>query len=283
MIYSIDLTKFTENIKYLKQVSFKLAERVTIIEQYLSTLTERVTKGGVIVNGAFTVEKISPVYVTEAQLIDVYNNVPQILLKSSIIVELTADSFYHEQDDETICLEKDKNGKYWIIPTDKDTFWLVPSVDIRLNIYKLKTVRSLFNFCGDFPASDSNIVLIQPARMSILPNGQKWKLEEKGSLSFYNHHPTFTLSTKLVENLIEPDTVNTFLQEVQENYKKLELEIQQISEERNQFYSELKKYQADYQQLEAKFQRIYQERADISLQMDLIKMRLDLIEIQQSK
>jgi chromosome segregation ATPase len=141
-------------------------------------------------------------------------------------------------------------------------------------------VRSLFNFCGDFPTSDSNIVLIQPARMSILPNGQKWKLEEKGSLSFYNHHPTFTLSTKLVENLIEPDTVNTFLQEFQENYKKLELEIQQISEERNQFYSELKKYQADYQQLEAKFQHIYQEREEISLQMDLIKMRLDLIEIQ---
>jgi septal ring factor EnvC (AmiA/AmiB activator) len=91
------------------------------------------------------------------------------------------------------------------------------------------------------------------------------------------------LSARLITDLTEPEVVNHSRQESQEKHQGLELEIHKLSEECNQFSAQLKKSQADYQQLELKFQQIYQERGELFSQIDLMKMRLDLLEIQQSK
>lgn len=90
MNFKDDLIRRVKRLQQIVEQNF--APRITNIENYLSTLTERVQNGSVIVTGAFTTEKITPLDISEPELIEVYNNVPKVLLKNSIIAELTAKS-----------------------------------------------------------------------------------------------------------------------------------------------------------------------------------------------
>jgi hypothetical protein len=116
--------------------------------------------------------------------VQVYNDVPKVLLKNSIIAELTAKSYREDRNNEPIFLEHDENGKYWIIVSNQNNIFLVPSINIKLHIHKLKTVAKLFDFHGETASLDTNFMLTKPAKVSSLPNGKEWKLEEKGILEF---------------------------------------------------------------------------------------------------
>lgn len=309
--------KFNE----LRQLCYQnFAVRITAIENYLSTLSDRVVDGSVIVNGAFGSEKISPVNISESELVQVYNDVPKVLFKNSMITELTSKSYRDEN--EPIFLENDESGKYWIITTDRDKFFLVPSINIKSNIYKLKTVEKLFDFCGDTPSAESHFILLKPAKVSSQSSGKQWKLEERGILEFNN--PFLQLPLELEANILEfPDIqINTedsnleikkmakqlddlmleFKQSQQERNKlesqiddlrfefkqsqkereKLELQIEQLSDRFNDLNVKLNQSQQDGKMLESQINKIPILRDFVYLQIDLLKVRLDSLEDRNS-
>jgi len=309
--------KFNE----LRQLCYQnFAVRITAIENYLSTLSDRVVDGSVIVNGAFESEKISPVNISESELVQVYNDVPKVLFKNSIITELTSKSYRDEN--EPIFLENDENGKYWIITTDRDKFFLVPSINIKSNIYKLKTVKKLFYFCGDTPSVESHFILVKPAKVSSQSSGKQWKLAERGILEFNN--PFLQLPLELEANILEfPDIQinaedsNLEIQKVakqlddlrlefqqsqqernklelqiddlrlefnqsQQERKRLESQIEQFSDRFNDLNVKLNQSQQDGKMLKSQINKITVLRDFVYLQIDLVKVRLDSLEDRKS-
>ncbi|MFM5981367.1 MAG: hypothetical protein ACKO9I_12560 [Sphaerospermopsis kisseleviana] len=223
-------------IKQLEQIiEQNLTPRITNIENYLSTLTEKVQTGSVIVTGAFTTEKITPLNISELELIEVYNNVPKVLLKNSIIAELTAKSYREDNQNQPVLLEKDENGKYWIIVSNQNNIFLLPSMNIKLHIHKLKTVEKLFDFRGITPTVDTHFLLIKPARVSSLPSGKEWKLLEKGILEFTND-----ISGVSFRSYLDIDEQQN---QVKKNLEKNNLEIEKINNELDELKLHLQQLQ----------------------------------------
>ncbi|MBD2145664.1 hypothetical protein H6F45_10760 [Sphaerospermopsis sp. FACHB-1194] len=222
-----------------------LTPRITNIENYLSTLTEKVQTGSVIVTSAFTTEKITPLNISELELIEVYNNVPKVLLKNSIIAELTAKSYREDNQNQPVLLEKDENGKYWIIVSNQNNIFLLPSINIKLHIHKLKTVEKLFDFRGITPTVDTHFLLIKPARVSSLPSGKEWKLLEKGILEFTNDISGVSFRSYLdideqqnqVKNNLEKN--NLELEKINNELDELKLHLQQLQEVNKNLPSQL--------------------------------------------
>ncbi|GCL35227.1 hypothetical protein SR1949_03190 [Sphaerospermopsis reniformis] len=233
-------------IKQLEQIiEQNLTPRITNIENYLSTLTEKVQTGSVIVTSAFTTEKITPLNISELELIEVYNNVPKVLLKNSIIAELTAKSYREDNQNQPVLLEKDENGKYWIIVSNQNNIFLLPSINIKLHIHKLKTVEKLFDFRGITPTVDTHFLLIKPARVSSLPSGKEWKLLEKGILEFTNDISGVSFRSYLdideqqnqVKNNLEKN--NLELEKINNELDELKLHLQQLQEVNKNLPSQL--------------------------------------------
>jgi hypothetical protein len=225
-------------IKRLHQIiEQNLAPRITNIETYLSTLTERVQNGSVIVTGNLQTEQITPLNISESELVQVYNDVPKVLLKNSIIAELTAKSYREDRNNEPIFLENDENGKYWIIVSNQNNIFLLPSINIKLHIHKLKTVEKLFYFHGDTAALDTQFILTKPAKVSTLPNGKEWKLEEKGILEFSDPFSQFKFEVPDFQEFKEDHHV-----EIQKIYQKLDgltLQLEQFQQERINLASQI--------------------------------------------
>jgi hypothetical protein len=292
-------------IKQLQQIiQQNLAPRITSIENYLSTLTEKVQNGSVIVTGAFTAEKITPLNISESELIEVYNNVPKVLLKNSIIAELTAKSYREDNPNQLVLLEKDENGKYWIIVSNQNNIFLLPSINIKLHIHKLKTVAKLFDFRGITPTVDTHFLLIKPARVSSLPNGKEWKLLEKGILEFTNHVSGVSFRShldtdeqenqvkkNLQKNNLEIEKINNQLHDVklhlenlqQENLAlKSQLNLSEIKDNQANTNLEILRINKQLNEVKLELEKFYQEQQNLDSQIKNIQIVKDSADLQDT-
>ncbi len=164
------------------------------IESHLNSLTDSLQKGEFPVNikkitqvfdAVVTIDRL-PIDVPAFKFVDLYNDLPNILIGYAIDATLSDES-YREPDVSQITFERLERGTYWIFPTDRigiqGAAWLVPNP---LKDIKIDRHKSL-NFSFDIDSSsDSNmLVLIKPALVKILPNSERltWKLTERGELS----------------------------------------------------------------------------------------------------
>ncbi len=221
-------TKFDElcrNVDYLKKVFLNIAERVTKLEYFMSSLDEKNNRDWLEVTESLELFSINSINnISEYKLVEIYNDIPQILENNAIPVDLTAKSF-RSQTTESILVEKNQDGKYWIISVDKNTFWLLPSINIKINIHKIKTVKTLFEISGDSTSRDTKFILIKPAKFSILPNGKEWKLEAQGMLEFYSPSASSLLETEL--------------EATKQERNELMFQVQKMEEEREIIFSQL--------------------------------------------
>ena len=200
--------------------------RIEKIESYLSAADAR-NNGPVMVTGAFNTEKIIPVNISEEEIIEVYNEVPSVLLRNSIVTGLTEVSYREYSGDQPIILQPDDYGKYWLIVSDEDNIFVIPSIEVKSYIYRLKSMAKVFDFQGDSPSTDNYYLLIKPARFQVLPSGREWKLEEKGVLEFTNRAGKGSLAKSLHKS-------------IQNNQTNTNLEISKIHQELNEIKSQLK-------------------------------------------
>jgi prefoldin subunit 5 len=301
-----------KKIEHLKQICYQnFAPRITNIENYLSTITERVQNGSVIVTGAFTTEKITPLNISETELIEVYNNVPKVLLKNSIIAELTTKSYREDNQNQPILLEKDEYGKYWVIVCDKKNIFLTPSINIKFHIHKLKTVEKIFDFRGVKPLVDTHFLLIKPAKVQSLPNGKEWKLLEKGILEFTNHIFSVSFQSHLDTELQEGHNseikkINTQLNyfqlqleqlredntnlksqlnitEIKDNQANTNVEILKIHKQLQQIKSELEEFDKNHHSLQLQINNLSTVKDGNDFQdIDIIKQQIELFSLVQN-
>ncbi|MFL0603990.1 MULTISPECIES: hypothetical protein [Cylindrospermopsis] len=232
--------------------------RIQKIESYLSTADAR-NNGPVMVTGACNMEKIIPVNISEEEIIEVYNEVPGVLLRNSIVTQLT-DASYRDGD-QPIILQPDDYGKYWLIVSDEDNIFVIPSIEVKSYIYRLKSMAKVFDFQGGSPSTDNHYLLIKPARFQTLPSGREWKMEEKGILEFTNHGGKDSLAKSLHKS-------------IQNNQTNTNSEISKIHQELNKIKSQLEHIssQGDWQ---ASISEIRDNQANTNLELMRANQQLD--------
>lgn len=118
------------------------------------------------------------------QVVDLYNNIPQILKPIAINIHLTTKSY--RNSNHGIWLERSPQGKYWLIPTysdeEKSQDFLVPAGDIEVNFAKLKKLNILFDIALDHK-KEYTFFLQEPGQLKLHSSGQVWHLQKKGVLS----------------------------------------------------------------------------------------------------
>ena len=241
-----------------------IVHRIEEIENHLLMLADRVQNDSVMVTGAWKVPKIIPTNISELEIIKVYNDVPKVLFKNSIVTELTEESYREDNRDQSIILEFDQYGKYWLIVSDENNVFVLPAMDIKLHIYKLKSIAKVFDFQGT-PSMENHCLLIKPAKVQSLPSGREWKLEQKGILEFTSN--------------VHQDSLRNFFYTLQDSQANTDLEILKINKQLNQIELQLQEFSQRFQDLQYKLTKMSVDIKDyFDLQVDLLKVRLESLE-----
>lgn len=130
-----------------------------------------------------SIESPAPLSIEESNLARRYNRDMVSFSQQATEVNATEDSLNKLRIGSTsnVIFESKRRGPYWIV-RENGYDYLVPSNHLRLNQHNYKTVEDLFE-CINFKL-DSNFQLVKPARVSPLPGGETWQLEERGILQF---------------------------------------------------------------------------------------------------
>ena len=248
-----DLKNFNE----LSEKLHHLETRLQSLENSPNNLSD--LKNGVRITGAKEVSKISPINISAFKLAEIYNDVPQVLSNSAIEVTLTAES-YRGSASREIVLEKLGNGKYWVIPQDHSNYWLLPKGDLRINIHKLKTVKRLFKIEGEQLEGVNEFILVEPAIVSIMPSGQKWKLERRGILGCGDKSRSSKFQSELELTNNELRRLQGQLEKVDRKQAQLQFEI---NGDRQQLQSQLKQSLQANQYLEDRGEKLSRKVAKL--------------------
>jgi hypothetical protein len=175
-------------VDYLMKVVYFLETKLGSLELSLLELQNispppLPLQGAVQVNGFFAQSHQPKVNLSEEELIELYNNIPQVLNAYAVSVSLTAES-YREETSGKIFFEINASGSYWLLSCESDNCWLVPSVNLKPNIYRVRTLERIFITLGGISADSRDFILEKPARVSRQQNNKLWQLENLGKLEF---------------------------------------------------------------------------------------------------
>ncbi|MDJ0716940.1 MAG: SUMF1/EgtB/PvdO family nonheme iron enzyme [Prochloraceae cyanobacterium] len=206
-----------------------LENRLKLLEQ--SRELEKVSSGkaGIEITGALELPKINRINISASKLVEIYNDCPEVLASNAIKVSLTADS-YRGKTQGQIFLERSGNGNYWVIATEDENYWLLPSVKISFNPHKLKTIELLFE-CQEYQSSSTNeFSLKKSAQVSLLPVIQKWKwkLEERGILDFQNLSGLSDWQSKLNKIKTENSQLQSQIEQLSQEYQQLKSQVDRV-------------------------------------------------------
>ncbi|BAZ43696.1 hypothetical protein NIES4102_06970 [Chondrocystis sp. NIES-4102] len=243
------------------EVIESLLEKLTSLEYNFEELTKSLALGSYPLKLARSIKvaestitpKIVPIPISKSQLITTYNEISALLSGYIIPVTITPDS-YRNSNPENLVLETTIKGNYWAIATVEEQqykYWLVPNSNINFNIYKLKTIESLFELRGNPNSKTADFILQEPAILSLLPNNQQWQLLQPGILFFGNKLQSISPPTSQPENRIDEqqDKIN---KQMLSSLTTLEKTIAQLTSNITQLQAQTeisqKTYQRDRQQ-----------------------------------
>ena len=227
-----------------------LLDKLSSLENNFEELTKSLARGSYPLKLARSIRvaeskitpQITPVAISQAELISTYNEIPSLLLGYINPVSLTPES-YRGENSNGIILETTIKGNYWAIATEENKqykYWLVPNNNLSFNVHQLKTVENLFQLKGDYNSGNSEFVLQEPAIISLLPNNKQWKLLQPGILFFGSNLKSTSLQPKPINVATNESSelkqilssLTAFKTEVEQlNNKVSQLEIQsEISE-----------------------------------------------------
>ena len=231
------------------------SERIEDLENKLSDLVQCLAQGyyptklvsAVRVTRALEIKKIKSLKVSVEELIDVYNNVPNILANNAVTVSVETKT----NNQAEFFLSKSERGNYWIIATKLESkqqqYWLLPNGEIDyhslyrklFNKYSINTVKTLFNFQDQELSADKNLIIEKPAQVTFIPSGQKWKLQQPGEIKFSINSRSSQLQ---------------FLEKINQQHQELKSQIIQLKTEITQLKSSLKYAKIERELLEKRLE-----------------------------
>lgn len=238
------------------EVIESLLEKLTTVECNFEELTKSLALGSYPLKLARSIKvaestitpKIVAIPISKSQLITTYNEIPALLSGYIIPVTLTPDS-YRNSNPENLVLETTIKGNYWAIATIEDQqykYWLVPNSNINFNIYKLKTIESLFDFQGNPNSNTADFILQEPAILALLPNNQQWQIIQPGILFFGNKLQSISPPTSQPENRID-EQQNKINKQMLSSLTTLEKTIVQLTSNITQLQAQVEISQKTYQ------------------------------------
>lgn len=120
---------------------------------------------------------------SQIQVIELYNNVPQVLSPIALKAALTAESY--RKVDAGAWLERHPQGKYWIILTQDNAGdfhdFLLPNGDVAIDWSKLKKSNQLFELASNTESITTTTFFLEtPGILEIHSSGQYWYVRQKG-------------------------------------------------------------------------------------------------------
>ena len=162
-----------------------------------------------------------------SEIIEIYNTIPRILYNK--VTKVNLESSYTSSKEQLLI--EVKNGSYWIIKTEDEKEWLLPSNKSTINQHNNQKIQSFFEFQAYDNSENKDFVLVQPAIVSLLPNASRkeWKLETLGVLNFDPNHSSNQLRSqlKLTEN--ERDQYKSDLEKIKQEKEQLTAQVAQLA------------------------------------------------------
>ena len=256
----------------------QLENKVQQLEQFIAENRKAFeSKPAVEVKGSLEIKAIKTIPISLSQLIKIYNDVPKILEEYLIGVNLTEES-YRQQNKSSILLAEAPRANYWIIATEENqqlNYWLFPNGNITINLIRVTSIRSLFEFQGQELTNSTEYIVEKPAEVLIMPNGKQWQLKKQGILYLGRKNTTDETSSEtqnkssekslsmLVELLTLVDQGEKERQELKQQIVKLFQEKSQDSLKISQLSQETAKFQSIITELNLKISELnHQERID---------------------
>jgi hypothetical protein len=239
--------------KKLEPIYLKIQE----LNQQINELQKSSQK--VIVTGGLLSKQPQPLKVSLQELICLYNYVPQVLSEYTTSVNLTKDS-YQQKTEGKIYVEVAEKGYYWVFLTEDEQnkyYWLLPNGNIKISLHRLKkSVESLFVLQGEKPYKNSEFILEQPARLSILSSGTRWELIAKGEIQVGKLSPAAKLLTEL-EKITKTDG------KVPEQLEELQQIVEQANNTGSLIHQQNECLELDFQQQKHQLQEIENQYSEI--------------------
>ncbi|MDP5337589.1 MAG: hypothetical protein NWQ28_03315 [Nodularia sp. (in: cyanobacteria)] len=209
------------------------------------------------------IPNIEKVDFSEKELIILYNYIPRLIEKYAILVNL-APSYYTNGKQEVLFTE-DTKGNYWVIATDYDVYWLFPITQLKgkFNTHVNETLNLLFEFNNYESSENREFTLKKPAKVYPASSWEGWILESTGFLDF-NNSRLFSMETSngKVNNsqLIQQNSIpqvsreefDDFIHKSEWEINQLKVQVQQLTEAREQFKNEIQEIKDMYISLEHK-------------------------------
>ena len=217
------------------------------IKQLETRITELESKDAVIVEGSKKNNLPQPLPLPLDKLIDIYNDVPQILAAYALEVALNSES-YRKKNDQNIILEPLVRGNYWVILLENNyeqKYYLLPNAQVKIKLYRTKSIHFLFDIKGESTRSIENFTLIKPCYLKILPSGQQWQLINSGELYIGNKSPALELVSEIEEITKKQEKTTSTIQELINILKKINLQ-------NTEFEKTLKNFEFRLENLEPK-------------------------------
>ncbi len=206
-------------------------------------------------------QNIEKVDFSENELIILYNYIPRLIEKSAILVNLSPS--YYTNGKQEILLTEDTKGNYWVIATDYDIYWLFPIATLKgkFNHHVNEALNLLFEFKNYENSENREFTLKKPAKVYPAISREGWILESTGFLDFTNLRllsiETSNGNSNKIPLIQENSTLQLSQKEFEEYRSKVEAEInllkmqvQQLTEAREQFKTEIKEIKDRYFSLE---------------------------------
>ncbi|WP_414567048.1 hypothetical protein [Nostoc sp. CCY 9925] len=123
--------------------------------------------------------------IEENEIIKGYNTYQQnVPPPNAIEVNATEDSINNNRlTGQNILLTKITRGNYWIVNQGGFNY-LVPKKNLIINQHSYSTAEALFECWKYQPGDSRKFQLLKPAKVFELPEGEKWRLDNKGILEF---------------------------------------------------------------------------------------------------
>jgi DNA repair exonuclease SbcCD ATPase subunit len=183
-IYGLIAQEFREQFQKLEQ---RLSQLETGSLPQLAPSSESEQTNNIDNIDHLEIEQEATILTPYDELINLYNQAPELLSQDAITVTETEDSIYSPNGGgyDAIFFKTSDQGDYWIVRLD-DSDYLLPKANITIDDRNYKRFKALFECYGYQVGQSNSIKVLQPVRVSF--NGRLWEFAQLGVLECHVNH-----------------------------------------------------------------------------------------------
>jgi hypothetical protein len=252
----------------------ELRKIFSFVQKLETRITELESKDAVLVTGSKKNHQPQPLKLSLDKLIDIYNDVPQLLVAYAVEVTVNSQS-YRQKNEGNLILQSAIRGKYWVILLENNyeqKYYLLPNAFVKIKLYRTKSINYLFNLTGETNQQIENFHLVKPSELEILPSGEQWQLINKGELFIGYQSPALELVSEIEEITKKQEKTTSTIQDLINILKKINIQ-------NKEFENTLKDLEERLTQLETEEKQLinlYQKKPDHLIQLAINNLKLKL-------